>query len=372
MVSSLSPQQFRQPEQVDLAASYLGGQRMAQGNQLQQQAIKQNEQEISQADYEQAVQRLNVINRLAKKVKELPQGDRYSFVQSINPGMLQSVGIDPKIVSEVQLDDNSLDALIAQTGAAMPQTSQYRKESVSTSQGLMVYDPSTGSYTTAKGPDGQPLSAAQYDPSLQGKIASAKQTGQNASDLAYKPEITRAETQAEIDARVAGGGRAQEVEALGAGRGKNVAENEGSAIKAEKISSNLLDNISEAKKLIPNATGSGIGALRDAGGRMIGVTSEAAKNASRLETLAGWMVANVPRMEGPQSNIDVENYKTMAARVGNRELPTEERMAALDTLEKLQSKYSEKNRAAMGGSVKASEGQPARKLVYDPATRTFK
>ena len=371
MVSALSPQNFGKPDQVDLVGSYLGGQRMAQGNKLQQQAIKQNEQQLSQADYEQATQRLSVINRLAKKVKELPQGDRYSFVQSINPEMLQSVGIDPKQISSVQLDDNSLEALIAQTGAALPQSSQYRKESVSTNQGLMVFDPSTGSYVTAKSADGNPLSAAQYDPSLQGQITKEKQNAQNQSDYAYKPEITRAETEAEIDARVRGGGAAQEVEAIGAGRGRNVAESEGAAIKADKISTNLITNIEEAKKLIPKATGSGLGAVRDAAGRMVGVSTEASKNASKLETLAGWMVANVPRMEGPQSNIDVENYKTMAARVGNRELPNDERLAALETLEKLQRKYSEQNKKNMGGSAPDSQG-PTKKLVYDPATRTFK
>ena len=144
-----------------------------------------------------------------------------------------------------------------------------------------------------------------------------------------------------------GGGAAQEIEALGAGRGRNTAEAESAAGKAEKISGNLIDNIAQARKLLPGATGSGVGAMADAGGRLVGVTTDSAKKAARLDTLAGWMVANVPRMEGPQSNFDVENYKTMAAKVGNREIPVEERMAALDTLEELQKKYSGKNRSMM-------------------------
>jgi len=346
MVSALSPLSG-QSQQVDLAGALAGGQQAYQRKQLNDQAMQQNQQQISRADYEQGVERLKVINRLALKVKELPNDQRYGFVNSLNQDMLKSVGIDPAQINSVQLDDQSLDALIAQTGAAIPEGSQYRKESVSTNQGLMVFDPQTGTYVAATGSDGKPLSAAQYDPSLQGQIATAKQTGQNVSDLAYKPAIAGAETQAEIDARVASGGAAQEVEALGAGRGRNIAEAESAAGKAEKISGNLIDNIAQARKLLPGATGSGVGAMADAGGRLVGVTTDSAKKAARLDTLAGWMVANVPRMEGPQSNFDVENYKTMAAKVGNREIPVEERMAALDTLEELQKKYSGKNKSMM-------------------------
>ena len=52
------------------------------------------------------------------------------------------------------------------------------------------------------------------------------------------------------------------------------------------------------------------------------------------------MVSNVPRMEGPQSNYDVENYKTMAGMVGDSTVPIEDRLAALQTLRELQRKYS--------------------------------
>lgn len=192
MVSALSPINYGQPEKIDLAGAYLSGRNAYQQGQLNDQAIKQNEQKISKADYEQATQRLMVMGRLAEKAKELPLNERYAFAQSINPELLQSVGIDPKTVSSQQLDDNSLNSLISMARAHAPQSSQYRKESVSTNQGLMVFDPSTGSYVPAKGADGKPLSAAQYDASLQGEIAGAKQGAQNRSDLTYKPEITRA------------------------------------------------------------------------------------------------------------------------------------------------------------------------------------
>ena len=87
----------------------------------------------------------------------------------------------------------------------------------------------------------------------------------------------------------------------------------------------------------------GIGSMIDAAGRAVGVSSDSAQVASQLETLSGWMVANVPRMEGPQSNFDVDNYKTMAAKVGSRDVPVADRLAALKTLESLHRKYAEIN-----------------------------
>jgi len=133
-----------------------------------------------------------------------------------------------------------------------------------------------------------------------------------------------------------------ESESYIAGAKTGAIEREKLAVEKEKAvstSDKLQVGIDEARKLIPLATGSMMGAARDVVLGAAGVATEPSKAAAKLETLAGWMVANVPRMEGPQSNFDVENYKTMAAKVGNRSAPIEERLAALDTLEMLHEKY---------------------------------
>ena len=65
-----------------------------------------------------------------------------------------------------------------------------------------------------------------------------------------------------------------------------------------------------------------------------------------LKTIAGQMTAMQPRMEGPQSNIDVEMYKQMAGDVANEALPTPVRLAALDQIERLQKKYANPNQDA--------------------------
>jgi hypothetical protein len=104
----------------------------------------------------------------------------------------------------------------------------------------------------------------------------------------------------------------------------------------------MLTMLTRARTLLEsgNPTESGLGALRDKSAAFFGVTSQSAQTASALENIAAGLTMNVPRMEGPQGVIDVELYKTNAGRVGNRELPAAERLAALNEVERLQKKYA--------------------------------
>jgi hypothetical protein len=112
-----------------------------------------------------------------------------------------------------------------------------------------------------------------------------------------------------------------------------------------------------AKLLSEGPTGSGIGALADAAGNFIGKPLKGATQAQQLEAISGWLTANIPRMEGPQSDADVRNYATMAGKIGDRTLPPEVRQAALSTLLELQGKYSALN----GGTAAPSDSKPASK-----------
>jgi hypothetical protein len=121
-------------------------------------------------------------------------------------------------------------------------------------------------------------------------------------------------------------------------------EREATFAKGAANSKDTLNYIREARELFKKGpTASGLGAAIDAGAGLIGMSTPGADAAAQLDTLSGWMVSNVPRMEGPQSNFDVQNYKTMAAMVGDRTKPLSQRLAALDTLERLQQKYSHLN-----------------------------
>lgn len=95
--------------------------------------------------------------------------------------------------------------------------------------------------------------------------------------------------------------------------------------------------------LAGKATGSGIGTVADATARAFGYSTPGAEDAGRLQAISGWAVANVPRMEGPQSNFDVQNYMTMAGKIGDSTIPIPERLKALDEVDRLMRKYAEIN-----------------------------
>lgn len=176
---------------------------------------------------------------------------------------------------------------------------------VQTAQGVYSFNSRTGQMELLPGAGGQPVLGASADPALQGRIAGAKTS---ATETA-----------------------------------KQGAE----AVAAGKTSDKLLTALTQAETILKQGpTASGVGAVRDAAGRVIGVSSDSAQKAAQLDTLSGWLVANVPRMEGPQSNYDVQVYQTMAGKVGDRTVPIRERLAALEELKSLQTKYKGLNQSA--------------------------
>lgn len=111
-----------------------------------------------------------------------------------------------------------------------------------------------------------------------------------------------------------------------------------------KRANEMLSNAQRAKELLGEGpTNSRTGAAVDEVLGSFGASTKGADTASKLKALSGWMTANTPRMEGPQSNADVEQYMTMAGRVGDRMLPVSQRMAAVDEVIKLQQKYAHLN-----------------------------
>lgn len=115
-------------------------------------------------------------------------------------------------------------------------------------------------------------------------------------------------------------------------------------------------------------TGSGFGSLVDSGAAFFGKSTKGAEVSEQLKTVAGWLVSNVPRMEGPQSNVDVMNYQVMAGNVGNEKLPVEQRLAAAQEVKRLQDKYAALN----GGSVQTQSSQDAVPLPPNPSAQSLK
>lgn len=101
----------------------------------------------------------------------------------------------------------------------------------------------------------------------------------------------------------------------------------------------------EIEKLLkdPDATGGRTGSAIDTVAGWAGVSTKGQQISASLGTLAGQLVALMPRMEGPQSNIDVDMYKEMAGRLGDPNIPVPTRMAALQTIRQLNEKYKQLN-----------------------------
>ena len=128
----------------------------------------------------------------------------------------------------------------------------------------------------------------------------------------------------------------QQATSLGDGSG-----NKNSPQQETKRAQNVLSLTQQAEQILSNgkATGSGIGSLLDTGASWFGVSTEGAQGTAQLSTIAGQLVSNMPRMEGPQSDKDVQMYKQMAGDLGNASLPVATRIAALRQMQALNEKY---------------------------------
>lgn len=151
----------------------------------------------------------------------------------------------------------------------------------------------------------------------------------------------------------AAGPSAQEVAANDAARTRAVDTAKADVVRdtgkqsENKLANKLTTGVDRALELLQQGpTSSVVGNLADKGMGAFGMSTKSGETAAQLEALSGWLVSNVPRMEGPQSNIDVQNYQTMAGRIGDRNLPIGTRKAAAEEVKRLQSKYAELNGGA--------------------------
>lgn len=113
--------------------------------------------------------------------------------------------------------------------------------------------------------------------------------------------------------------------------------------------------IPEIRTLLSKATGSYLGTGADLLANTVGISTEGAKATAQLKTLSGQMVAAMPKMSGPQSDKDVAMYKDMAGNLSDPTIPIETRLAALETIEKLNEKYKVLN----SGGIPATIAKPS-------------
>ncbi|WP_393922891.1 hypothetical protein [Pseudomonas fluorescens] len=132
-------------------------------------------------------------------------------------------------------------------------------------------------------------------------------------------------------------------------------------VKNQKNMSKLGDLITQAREILPNATASGLGAQVDQANRYFGRSTKGSQSAAQLAAIGGNMLMMMPRMEGPQSDKDVENYKLMVGKIGDPTIPAAERSAAMDALEEIVARNS-------GQAQSTPQSAPASPAVQKNAT----
>lgn len=133
--------------------------------------------------------------------------------------------------------------------------------------------------------------------------------------------------------------------------------------KVRSANENLTNADRAIELLSLGPTGSAVGSLVDRGAAVFGKATPGGKIAAQLDIVSANMVKNVPRFEGPQSNIDVEGYKAAAGRVADRTLPIEQRIAAAQEVKYFEQKAIKQAQGGQGGGASGSwSGGPVPKV----------
>ena len=107
-----------------------------------------------------------------------------------------------------------------------------------------------------------------------------------------------------------------------------------------KNAQEALPVIKEAELLLPKSSSGGVQAGFTYLTKQAGLSTEMSKADAQLKILGSKLTAQVPRFEGPQSNVDVQAYREAAGAIADSTVPYADRMAALNTVKQLQSKYA--------------------------------
>jgi hypothetical protein len=161
----------------------------------------------------------------------------------------------------------------------------------------------------------------------------------------------------------------KQAEGRGGAVGKTQGEITGGILTKGSNAKSVLGMLDEADKVIDQATGSGVGSAADKAAGLVGVSTQGAQAISKLKVLQAGLMLNMPRMEGPQSNLDVQLYREAAASLGEPDVPRATKKAALQQIRALQLKYAERAATLNTGFaptiVQPQSGAPAQPTLDD-------
>lgn len=104
---------------------------------------------------------------------------------------------------------------------------------------------------------------------------------------------------------------------------------------------NVLETLELADPLIDVATGSTTGAAADKVAAFFGQSTTGDQAIAQLKVLQANLMTNMPRMEGPQSDRDVQLYREAAGEIGDANVPRGRKRAAVKMIAAIQEKYAE-------------------------------
>lgn len=122
--------------------------------------------------------------------------------------------------------------------------------------------------------------------------------------------------------------------------------------------------------VLPNATGSHLGNIRDQAAAAFGQSTQGAQAIAQLRVLGTKLIQQVPRFEGPQSDRDVQLYKEAAGDLANPSVPMQTKQAALQTIRVLNQQYLQQQGQAgqqgLGTGRVSGQVQQAQPMAQQP------
>jgi hypothetical protein len=173
--------------------------------------------------------------------------------------------------------------------------------------------------------------------------AAAVEAAKQGVQLGYLPTQQAIETQGAVDrARQLAPVENQAAIERARGTAQAGAEVERATAQQKRMtqSQDSIATLQQVVELLPRASGGALEAGRDRVAGAFGVSTEGAQAGAQLKLLAAKLIANVPRFEGPQSNIDVQFYREAAGDVANDQLPVGTRLAAAQRMLDIAREYS--------------------------------
>jgi hypothetical protein len=128
----------------------------------------------------------------------------------------------------------------------------------------------------------------------------------------------------------------------------------GESKKAESAES-AQSIIELAKPLIEKSTGSYAGNAIDQLLQIAGISTSGADANAQLAVLQARLMTEQPRMEGPQSDRDVDLYRKAAGEIGDPNIPPSRKLAALKTISALNDRYRKKQPVGATGGWSITE-----------------